>query len=160
MPLHRTPINAPKPRRGNLINRWTHYFRFSVILDLNLYSGPNIISNYIYFWKKNPHATSRLLRAYGSRAGPGGLVRAAAWGPQIRPPPTRVSQLAHKSPHQLLYDVEEREDKERECTISSSRAKLLKKMWEELWNPKHFKQCAMRQSIGEVDFLLSLVWGG
>ena len=75
----------------------------------------------------------------------------------IRPPPTRMSQLAHKSPHQLLYDVEEREDKERECTISSSRAKLLKKMWEELWNPKHFKQYAMRQSIGEVDFLLSLV---
>ena len=45
----------------------------------------------------------------------------------LRPPPTRVSQLAHKSPHQFLYDVEEREDKERECTISSSRAKLLKK---------------------------------
>ena len=46
----------------------------------------------------------------------------------LMPPPVKVSQLAHKSPHQLLYDVEEREDKERECTISSSRAKLLKKM--------------------------------
>lgn len=74
----------------------------------------------------------------------------------LNPPPTKVSQLAHKSPHQLLYDVEEREDKERECTISSLRAKLLKK----LWNLKHFIQCAMRQSMGEVDFLLSLIWGG
>ena len=40
---------------------------------------------------------------------------------RLRPPPTRVSQLAHKSPHQFLYDVEEREDKERE-------SKLLNKM--------------------------------
>jgi hypothetical protein len=53
---------------------------------------------------------------------------------QLRPPPTRVSQLAHMPPHQIFYEVEEREGKERECTISSSRAKLIKEKWAPRFN--------------------------